>query len=325
MTNMYKINNNIWLLIIAFFAMTAQSCNDDDDAGGPPNVEAPREKQFVWEGMNSWYLWQSDVPNLSNDVRTDASRYSALLNSASDPEILFNNLRTDGNTDRFSFITDDYVALANSFQGISTSYGYEFGLVRFSGSENIFGWVRYVLPGSPAENAGIVRGDLFTEVNGTTLNINNFRDLLFGLESYTLTLASIQGGAVTPTGETATMTSVEITENPVLLSKTIDLANGKKVGYLMYNSFVATFHSELNAVFADFKSQGVDDLVLDLRYNGGGSVLTSQYLSSMIYEGNPDLIFGNIDYNSKHTQFNSQIPFANEVELKNADFQTITY
>ncbi len=74
-------------------------------------------------------------------------------------------------------------------------------------------------------------------------------------------------------------------EDPIFIARVIDQGT-QKVGYLMYNSFLSQFDEELNGAFADFRAQGVTNLVLDLRYNGGGSVNTAIILGSLI-SGNP--------------------------------------
>ena len=81
--------------------------------------------------------------------------------------------------------------------------------------------------------------------------------------------------------------------------------DGVKVGYLVYNQFVDnnTYHEEMNDVFGEFKSAGINDLVLDLRYNGGGSVKTSVMLASLIYgAGGPNDIFTISQYNHQIEQ-----------------------
>jgi C-terminal processing protease CtpA/Prc len=78
-----------------------------------------------------------------------------------------------------------------------------------------------------------------------------------------------------------TISTETLTENPILVSKTIEV-EGEKIGYLFYNSFVSDFDDELNAAFAEFKSKNVGSLILDLRYNGGGSVRSATRLASMI-------------------------------------------
>jgi C-terminal processing protease CtpA/Prc len=103
------------------------------------------------------------------------------------------------------------------------------------------------------------------------------------------------------TDQTVSLTSVEYTENPVLISKVLEV-EGINVGYIMYNSFTGNFDSELNAAFTDLKAQGVQELVLDLRYNGGGSVESAVDLASMItgqFEGE---IFMKEQWNAKYQQ-----------------------
>ena len=117
----------------------------------------------------------------------------------------------------------------------------------------------------------------FEDVSGTFL----FDSSIFNPETYTIGLATYDGTNVTPTGESVTLTKAEYTEDPIFVTQTFDV-NGEKVGYLMYNAFTSGFDSELNAVFGSFASEGVTVLVLDLRYNSGGSVRSSTYLSSMI-------------------------------------------
>jgi len=72
-----------------------------------------------------------------------------------------------------------------------------------------------------------------------------------------------------------------LVENPIFLSSTLNV-NGQQIGYLMYNAFNRNFNDELNEVFGQFVADGVTDLILDFRYNGGGSVNTSRLLASMI-------------------------------------------
>lgn len=270
------------------------------------------QDEFIWQAMNLYYYWQSEVGTLADDRFGSYNELYEFLNSAGSSEELFEEDLLSPN-DRFSWIVDDYIALENSFQGISTSYGYDFGLVRESaGSTNIFGYVRYVIKDGPADLAGLKRGDLFNQVNGVQLTEDNFEEALFESNAYTITLAEIQDEEILATEETVSLVAIELEENPIFQHKVID--DGEvKVGYLVYNQFVNNnaAHIELNDVFGIFQSEGITDLVLDLRYNPGGSVTTTRLLGSMINGAATDSDdLGVIVYNEKLSPFfNSPLRF----------------
>lgn len=236
--------------------------------------------EFIWQGLNTYYLWQSDVPDLADTrFNTYEQLYSHFQNYSS-PEDVFESL-LNRPTDRFSWIVDDYVALENSFQGITLNNGMEFGLVRYKDTPtNIFGYVRYVIPNSDADTKGVVRGMLFSTVNGTQLTESNYRELLFESNEYIIELADYNIGNPTPNGNTIVLIKTQIQENPVAITKTFE-EGSHKIGYLLYNQFSSTFDDELNAAFGTLKAENVTDLIIDLRYNGGGSVRTATYLGGM--------------------------------------------
>ncbi len=283
------MKKNFLMLLLGLVIFS--SCSNEDDT--PPVVEENPEEEtpaltredfpvqdFMYLGMNLYYLYKADIPELADDYFTTMTQYVDYLAANPVPEDFFYD-ELVAEQDRFSFMTDDYVELENSFSGVSKSNGLRFQLVRFSGSDNIFGYVRYVAANSPAAASEIKRGDLFTRIDGTALTINNYTTLI-NQDTYTLSLAEINNNTVSETGETVTLTKeANFAENPILVSKTLDI-DGQKIGYLMYNSFVSQYDDELNAAFAQFKADGITDLVLDLRYNGGGSVATAIDLTSMI-------------------------------------------
>lgn len=238
---------------------------------------------FIWKGLNTYYLWQKKVTDLADNRFLNPNGYHDFLGSEPNPVLFFENLLYQRNTiDKWSWIVEDYIALENSFQGITLHNGMEFGLVFENGSTtDIFGYVRYVLPNTDASSKNLKRGMIFNSINGVKLNIDNYRNLLFSNADYTINLADYNNGNPTTNGTSIALTKVEYTENPVFITKTI-ISNSKKIGYLMYNSFTSNFDDELNAAFLTLKNEGITDLIVDLRYNGGGSVRTAVYLSSMI-------------------------------------------
>ncbi|PWG04429.1 S41 family peptidase [Polaribacter aquimarinus] len=267
---------NKYLILILTIA-TLNSCTKSESI--PQELEV---HDFIWKGLNAYYLWQSDIPDLQDNRFSNQSQLNDYLTGFSSPEQLFESL-LNRPTDRFSVIVDDYIALENAFQGITLNSGMEFGLVQYSnGSESIFGYVRYVLPSSDAETKGVSRGMIFNTVDNTQLTTTNFRALLFGNNTnFTIGLSNYNNGNPTTNGNTITLSKTQLQENPVALKKVFN-EGAKKIGYLMYNQFSSSFDGQLNAAFSEFKSQGVTDLVIDLRYNSGGSVKTATHLGSMI-------------------------------------------
>jgi len=266
------------LLFIATFAL--QSCQDNDDIPPTSSLEI---QDFIWKGMNLYYLWQEDVPDLSDDRFANQTALNTFLSGYPVPENLFNALRVDKSIDRFSWIVDDYLELEGQLQGTTKNNGVEFGLSYKPGSTTeIFGYVRYIIADSDASTKEIKRGDFFTAVNGTQLTVNNYQSLLFGAnETYTLNLADYNGTTIIENGKSVDLTKTVLSENPILINKVIT-SDSHRIGYLMYNGFYANYDSKLNEAFGTLKAEGITDLVLDLRYNGGGSVQTATRLASMI-------------------------------------------
>lgn len=199
-------------------------CSDDTEKQIeiPEVTEDIEIQDFIWQGLNLFYLWQESVPNLNDDKIKDQTDYVNYLKSNPNEEDFFESLIYRRETvDKWSWIVDDYIELENSFAGVSKSNGVDFGLVRFSGSNDIFGYVRMILPNSDASDKEIKRGDIFTKVNGQTLTISNYRDLLFNpdVDTYTLNLSEIIDNIVTPTGISVTSPNLNIPKTRFLSPK----------------------------------------------------------------------------------------------------------
>ena len=276
---MIKIIKLSLLSIILFLT----SCSKSDDNITEPNLNDDIN-YFIWKGMNAFYFWQKEVPNLANNRFSNLYELHTHFKDYSSPENSFNSLLYQkGISDRFSWIVDDYVALENSFQGINQSTGMEFGLIRYSNNnKNVFGYVRYVIPNTDAALKGIMRGMIFNTINGTQITDSNYTNLLFSdTSNLNIGFADYNSGNPVANGSTTNITKEQVFENPVAIAKVIN-EGSKKVGYLLYNQFSSSYDGQLNAAFNSFKTQGVNDLIIDLRYNGGGSVRTATYLGSMI-------------------------------------------
>ncbi len=292
------------LLLLMVITMSFQSCNDmDDSLSVPSDLEI---ENFIWKGLNLYYLWQADVPDLADARFENQGQLNEFLYTKDTPEILFQDLLNKPISkfplgqavDKFSVLVNDYTVLENLFQGVTTNNGVDFGLRYKTGSTTeIFGWVRYIIPNSNAAGKNIKRGDIFYAVNGTPLTISNYQSLLANA-NYTLNLADYSSGNITPNGLSVDLTKTELTENPVFYNQIIT-AGTHKVAYLVYNGFTANFDTQLNDAFGQIKAGGATDLVLDLRYNSGGSVLTATRLASMITGQFNGQLFAKQQWNSK--------------------------
>ncbi len=139
--------------------------------------------------------------------------------------------------------------------------------------------IQGVNPDSPAANAGLVRGDMITRINNSKINSSNYNNFYYDLlvpsnEGITLSLTTMDN-------KSASITSKRLYLNPVLKSKVIT-SGTHKIGYIAYEQFEASFDDELLAAFKQLRDGGATELILDLRINGGGHVMTSQMISTII-------------------------------------------
>lgn len=309
---------------IALFALflTTVSCESDLEGEAFNQTTFPSEvtvQNFMWRAMNLWYFWQDEVPDLADDRFDTQEEFIAYLQATPAPDDFIRSILFQ--EDRFTFFNEDFEVLLNSLAGISTSNGIEFFSVDLSADNSEtdrYLFVFNVIPGSNGEALGVQRGDVFWGVGGQQFTSANVGDLLRP-ETYTLNRGEldIANRLVLQTDEEITVTKEEnLQENPIRLSTTLDV-NGTQVGYLMYQSFNRNFNTELNDVFGEFVANGVTELVLDMRYNGGGSVNTSRLLASMIYGPNTNDLYIRQLWNSKlQNQFSDEQLndfFANQV------------
>ena len=317
-------------LFILVLSLTFSCFKDNDDS-----ISLSSDiKNFVWNAMNIAYLYNDISPNLGNDRFASDNDYQSFLNSYESPEDLFESLiyKRDS-VDRFSWITNDYIALEQQFSGITKTSGAEFNFFKIPGSTTqFFGVVRLVQPNSNASTANLVRGQIFNKIDGNSLTKENL-PVLLSSETYTLNLASYNTNgtdtsdddSITDSTETITLTKTVFSENPIFKTKILT-SNNENVGYLMYNEFVADYDEQLNAVFAEFQSQNIQHLILDLRYNPGGSVNSARILGSMI-TGISNGIFAKLQYNndlqSNNTNYDFKTTFSDGIAINSVGLNKV--
>lgn len=278
---MRAIWKTAFLLVIVMISFS--SCNDDENGAVKSYVNS-----WIYDNMEFWYYWNTELPTNPNRSLEPPDFFESLLSSQ----------------DRFSWIQDDFEELLNSLQGITKEAGYEFKLYQEQGTTNVFMQVMYIKPNSPAENAGLLRGDIIELVNGTQMNLDNYQSLLSSLsENHTISYKRHDGTNFVDLG-TLSLTTVEYAENPNFLHE-IYLIDGKKIGYYVYTFFANgptensnQYNSEMNEVFSDFQTAGITELIIDLRFNRGGSETATINLASLIAKDvTPSTIFAKREYN----------------------------
>lgn len=290
------------------------ACNKNDDDGG--EFDSNKEiKEFIWKGLNHWYYWQPDVNALADTKDDDQAAFEKYLSGFNDPEELFNTLKYNSKDD-FSWYIEDVAEQLASFNGISTTYGITRGpIVRVGESDNVVMIVGSVAVDSPAEAAGLKRGDIVSKVDGEVMTIDNYLIInkLYTQENLTLGLATVSETDVITQTEEKSLTAATLSINPVHHTSVVE-EGGRKIGYIVYEGFRGTYNGELNDAFGELKAAGVNELILDFRYNGGGSVLSSALLASMIYgEATAETnsvtgeVFAELKYNAKRDADNSDV------------------
>lgn len=254
-------------IITLLFSLLTISCEKDKPID--PKSQALLVSQFVYDGMSNFYLWADEVTN-KKPKATDV-----------DPEKYFYSILNATDTKHgWSWITDDVDDLLKGFQGESTdAFGFQpLPLYTDEARTTIVGFIRYVYPETPAAEAGLKRGEVIIKINGKTLNNNNYMGL-FGANSET-TFTVLDQKFENPR-EVKVTPAKQLNTDPVLYSNVYEI-EGKKIGYLFYTGFIENYNNSLYRVFSEFKTAGITDLVLDLRYNPGGGISAATYLASLI-------------------------------------------
>lgn len=317
------------LLAIAVLGFT--SCKDDDendpDNGGSEekttiSAATLEANYFVYSIMSTYYYWNKEMFN-------DTVKYE-------DPKI---DWRTQTNTeeyfydllsnkDKYSFISDNANETENELSGISTTMGWDYTLTYIDKSNHIGAIVNLVYPDSPAEKAGVKRGDVVYQIDGEFMTLDNYRSKIsqtsgvYSLIRYDATTQSYSENVE------YSLEAVELTENPVYKYTTFE-KDGNKIGYLMYTSYIEDYNADLDKAFQYFKEQGINKLILDVRYNTGGAMTAFRHLCSLIgpaanvnseseilYYKYNDILSSQKTYSrqKQHVTFDKEV--ANNVDLK---------
>lgn len=290
--------NRLFCLLSLFFLVVA--C---EEKSYEPFTSDTEVNHWIYDQMKLWYYWENKLPANPDYHLSPDSFFNTLLYSFDAGQ------RPDG--DRFSWIQNNVDDLTSSLSGETVTLGMEYRITNSASLNRTFGTVLYTLPGSPADIAGLKRGDIFTQINGEDITSSNYRTLLsgtgekkFGIAQFNATSNAFDSIA------TAAATPVRFQEDPVHFY-TVKTIGGKKIAYLVYHQFYPSsngtsdkkYDKKLESVFDDFRKQQVSELIVDLRYNSGGYVSSAIHLASLIARSVTDKnIFSIKEYNPEITR-----------------------
>ncbi len=303
--------------ILFFLALTVLLANCSKEEIIPENIEV---NDFVWGGMNAYYKFQGNIEDLADTKFSNRNELNGYLEGFNSPVDLFTSITVETT----SRITDDYTILEDELNGVVLTNGLNVGgttLADSFGTLGYFAVVNSVVAGSSADMNGITGGMIFSMANGTAITEDNFT-ALFSADTILLTEVALNAGTglFEPTGNTFSVVETLVEQNPIQLATTIS-DSGQEIGYLVYNFFSEAHHQELNEVFAQFRADEIDELIIDLRFNTGfGSTDTVTYLGSMItgqFDGEVfskqiwnDKVMSNINNTNLTTFFTDEIEYS---------------
>ena len=288
-----------WMPLILILSLgLPAACNDplhggeDEDAVELKNTYL-YVNTFARNTIHLYYLWTAEVADAIDSWKdTDepvAKVADVRYHSGSGSN------RVD--IDRWTKLYDDFSAFVGSVSGYQKTYGLDYTLYPADNSyKTACAVVTYTYADSPARKAGLRRGDVITKVNGKemtlvtdgdgTIRLSSqataiVRDELMGGDKVKLDVLRLDDKKENYSSLSFTLESVDMYEDPVLLSKVFDCGD-RKVGYLVFTSFTLDSCQDLVRVAKELKAEGVGDLILDLRYNGGGYTFTERVLASIL-------------------------------------------
>lgn len=287
------------------------ACGGGSSQSGPVDCMLVNQNAYVYDQLRDSYLWAESVSDSANPA--DYASPSALLQDLRDPrdETRFGN--------SYSYVADQAAFTSLLNEGQFTGLGVRLG---FTDADELTALLVY--SDSPAANAGLQRGTRILRIEGQVPSSDpsqpNYFDTLLGADEAGVTVhMEIQDPGDSGSREIS-VTKAVVTIDSVQAAQVFETVGGTRVGYLLFtNFFTDPSRTALRQAFASFREQGATELILDLRYNGGGSVRTSTVLASLIggnrvYAGNRGEVFTRAVANADHPELGFVEQFFNEAE-----------
>lgn len=297
---MKSLQHTLW----ALFLILLTSCGEDRTGEFYALIE---DRMWIEEVMRENYLWAEDMPV----IEKEDDYFQA-------PATFFKNMLSknalNGKGDKYSYMEETKEESRTLTLNRTSTYGMEFILTSdpTGTTAHTFARVLYVLPDSPAQKAGIERGDWISAINEERITTDNYKKLTQG-GNVSLTRNRIipfenGTGWQISKDEINVDASVSMEINPFLVNKVLEV-DGQKIAYLVYNEFAtgpnnesteSVYDEQMKQIFAQFKVQSPDAFILDLRYNNGGFLQCAQALGSLLAPSTAmGQNFANLTFNAK--------------------------
>ena len=281
----------IFVLILGLFIVSCKKDNAKPDTQNLDKEILLRDSTYFYSILFS--LWTDKLPQpAEKNGKLDLKAYTEDFDKAED---VLEALMAKTQYDRFSFIDREGTVSEEIGDGIHKETGAIPIFLSTDGTTATASlYVRFVQKNSPAEKAGLLRGMQILSINGNK-NVGYLQDQANKFELYNKFFTGETLSIQVKHPETGATSTLSVTGNayqlnPIQNTKVID-RDGKKIGYISYSSFVAVtkrdgtandYYSEMVNTFAELQNQNIEELVIDLRYNGGGSTETAELMSNLL-------------------------------------------
>ncbi len=287
-----KFSKNTLILVLAVILCTTFGCGDNDK-----KQTQAGHNLFAYTYLKDTYFWYDMVPNLTDEE----------VESYASPEALLEELKY-ASLDKWSYISDaeDHSQLYNEGQYAGFGFGLKFH--DLNNEKTLV--ITHIFKDSPAEEAGLLRGDSITAVNGISVTDIYEQELFNEVFSTSGPGEAISLDMVINGNQTEVQLSSTIVSINTVVYDTILETDSMKTGYFVFTHFLSTSEDELDSLFASYEASGVDSLIVDLRYNPGGRLNIAAQLASLIAGDNAvNEVFTGILHNNKYRNEDGLIYF----------------
>jgi len=267
MLRSHKILSPTRTYLFIFICILYSACKKNETSPNYPAGSNEATNTWILDSLKRYYYWNETLPSNPNINISPKDFLSTVRNPS----------------DRFSYI----IITNDPSTGIpaNKNFGFDYNTILEQNTNQVIGIIKLVLNDSPASRAGLKRGDYFNKINGQQITANNAQSLqqeILNNNGFSLGLVELNNN------NWFDKHTVEVGKGVILdqkaLSKIIE-ADGKKIGYLYLQDFNPGLASSILTNFSNFKSTGITELILDLRYNSGGQVAEAAGICAMIAPG----------------------------------------